>query len=197
MFWEIVAAIASLIAIFAFVTGISNLPQLLGWFSRRSRRDAGARPSQPSGKADSAVFLPLRHWIGMLALAVTTAGVAFLILQTNSPRSSRALELAVFAGVQAVGITCIGLVIWRLNATDREMFRWMMAFPVLCAVLGLLTGIMEGGVVLTFLSTVAFMGFGGFASAVAILLAEIIGGVLFWFDLREERVRARQQPRRM
>lgn len=197
-FGEIVGIVASVIAIFAFITGITSLAQLRSWLARRSTLRVDVPSQARPGDAWSAVFLPVHYWIGIIAFAITAAGVAWLIVEGEPHSALSPVHAATLIGFECFGLTyaCTVAVLGRRHILDQETFRLAIVFPIAGAVLGLAIGITEAGDLPILLSTIAFLGFGGCVSAIGALAGEIIAAAFFWLDMREERSRLERYSRR-
>lgn len=153
MFWTILSAVASIIALFAFITGIASLPQLRE--ALRNRTLALPRPISRATRPDDRahVYFAPRHLFYVFACGLLIAAVAYNTAAPSSIkwipaplRSTWAMERAVVAGLITLGLsfTCLVMILRWKGISDPGEFGVWISLPAFGALVGLIAGVTQG-----------------------------------------------------
>jgi hypothetical protein len=186
MFWKLLGGVASMIAIFAFVTGISNLSQLRRtWFNRVSASKPIKQPVRTSSVDGwSPVFVAPRYLFLILLCAVAMALLAYTVPPPHLPTwmpavlsSETPSDRAWFCFFETLGYGHILLacLLRRAGSMPRDEFNMAMVLPLFLGAFGVLAIFADPipGIA-TFL---AFVGFGGVAPFAFDVVVETINAV--------------------
>ncbi len=186
MFWKLLGGVASMIAIFAFVTGISNLSQLRHtWLNRASAPKPTREPVRRSPVDDwSPVFVAPRYLFLVLLCAIAISALAYMVPPPPLPRwippilnSEIPSNRAWFSFFETLGYghILIACLLRRAGSIPSAEFNGAMALPLFLGAFGVLAIFADPlpGIA-TFLG---FVGFGGVLPFAFHLLLETTNAV--------------------